>query len=224
MKKLIAAALGLTFLVPPIFAAQPNVEPKTRAALGCMKLGDCTNDVYRITDISQLTDNYGETWAGEHKQEIIALIDRLNAVGIDIYLSDQRYFLPGQRGIYYTDNNSLYMNESYGLSPESFLETFRHEAWHAVQDCMAGTIDNSFVAVVFNDELIPNNAKILADVRYQFFAPKAIPWEQEAIWAGDEAYMSADALNACAAGEMWTEYEPTPMTREWLVNNNYIKQ
>ena len=44
------------------------------AALGCMKLGDCTDDVQRITDITQLTDHYGNDWAGKHKQEIATLI------------------------------------------------------------------------------------------------------------------------------------------------------
>ena len=207
----------------PALAIQPEVEPKTRAALGCMKLGECTEEVYRITDISHLVEHYGDTWADIYEQEIVALIDRLNAAGVEVYLGASRYFLVGQRGIYYTDNNKLFMNESYGLSPRSFIETFRHEAWHAVQDCMAGTINNSYVAIVFDNTLIPNEAKILADVRYQFFAPKAIPWEQEAIWAGDEAYMSADALNACAAGEMWNEYEPTPKTKEWLVDKGFIK-
>ena len=223
MKKLISAVLGLSLLGAPVFAAQPNVEPKTAAALGCMKLGDCTDDVIRITDVSQLDTHYGHYWVSDRKDEIDEIIKGLTKAGVKIYLSHERYFLTGQRGIYYTDNNSLYMNDRYGLAPESFLETFRHEAWHAVQDCMAGTIDNSFVAVVFDDALVPNNSKILADVRYQFFAPNAIPWEQEAIWAGSEANMSVKGLKACAAGNMWEEYEPTPKTREWLTQKGFIK-
>ena len=31
------------------------------------------------------------------------------------------------------------------------------------------------------------------------------------------------ALEACARGKMWEEYDPTPMTREWLKINGYIK-
>ena len=59
-------------------------------------------------------------------------------------------------------------------------------------------------------------------IRYKFFAPAAIPWEQEAIYAGTVANMTADALNACATGEMWREYEPTPKTKEWLKQNGYM--
>ena len=40
--------------------------------------------------------------------------------------------------------------------------------------------------------------------------------------------MTQDALNACATGRMWEIYDPTPMTREWLVkmgiSNGYIKE
>ena len=32
------------------------------------------------------------------------------------------------------------------------------------------------------------------------------------------------ALESCAAGTMWTDYEPTPMTREWLVEKGFISK
>ena len=53
--------------------------------------------------------------------------------------------------------------------------------------------------------------------------PKAIPWEKEAYWAAHTEGMTAAALKSCAAGTMWTDYEPTPMTGEWLRENGYIK-
>ena len=34
--------------------------------------------------------------------------------------------------------------------------------------------------------------------------------------------MTQDALESCARGSMWTDYEPTPLTREWLEENNYL--
>ena len=224
MKKLISALLGLSLVGAPVLADPPNVPIKSMASLGCMKLGECTDDVHRITNITQLIDHYGDDWAGNHEQELTALINKLNAVGIQLFLATEMNFPVNHRGIYYTDVNKMFMNELHGHNVESFLSTLRHEGWHAVQDCMAGTIDNSFIAIVHNEELVPQKAKLLADLRYTLFQPKAVPWEQEAIWAGDQPNMTATALNACAAGSMWNEYEPTPLTAQWLIENNYIKQ
>jgi hypothetical protein len=224
MNKLFAALATSVALCAPLAAmADPaNIPIKSMASLGCMKLGECTDDVTRITSVEQLKAHYGPEWIGSHEQELTALIDRLNAAKIEVYLATELNFPTGHRGIYYTDVNKMFMNQLYGTNVESFLSTLRHEGWHAVQDCMAGTIGNSFIAVVHNEDLIPQEHKMMADVRYRFFQPGAIPWEQEAIWAGDTENMTADALNACASGEMWKEYEPTPMTREWLETNSYL--
>ena len=35
--------------------------------------------------------------------------------------------------------------------------------------------------------------------------------------------MTARALSSCALGTMWTNYEPTPLTRKYLVDEGYIK-
>ena len=53
--------------------------------------------------------------------------------------------------------------------------------------------------------------------------PAARPWEAEATWAGKTENMTQEALESCARGTMWTDYEPTPMTREWLEENGYIQ-
>ena len=63
-----------------------------------------------------------------------------------------------------------------------------------------------------------------ASVRYRGDFARAVPWEQEAIWAGNTPMMSVDAINVCASGEpMWETYEPTPKTREWLEAQGYIE-
>ena len=31
--------------------------------------------------------------------------------------------------------------------------------------------------------------------------------------------MTQEALESCARGTMWTDYEPTPLTRQWLEEN-----
>ena len=88
------------------------------------------------------------------------------------------------------------------------------------QDCMAGTIDNSLIAIIMPEEAVPTIWRTLAERTY----PKnAVPWEAEAGWAGRTEGMTAKALEACATGKMWEVYEPTPLTREYLVEEGYIK-
>ena len=106
--------------------------------------------------------------------------------------------------------------------PGTMMSVMRHEGWHAAQDCMAGSIKNNFIAIIHDQDKVPKMYQAIAKDTYKS-QPKAIPWEKEAYWAGHTEGMTAAALESCAAGTMWTDYEPTPMTREWLVENNYIK-
>jgi hypothetical protein len=86
---------------------------------------------------------------------------------------------------------------------------------------MAGTIKNNMIAIIKPEEEVPMLWRVMAERTYP---ASAVPWEAEAQWAGRTDGMTQAALSACAAGEMWNIYPPTPMTREWLVENNYIKE
>jgi hypothetical protein len=86
---------------------------------------------------------------------------------------------------------------------------------------MAGTIDNNFIAIIKNEEEVPKMYEAIVKSAYMS-QPKAIPWEKEAYWAGHTEGMTQAALESCARGTMWTDYEPTPMTREWLVEKGFI--
>jgi len=88
---------------------------------------------------------------------------------------------------------------------------------------MAGTIDNSLIAIIHNEDDVPGLYQSIAKSAYKF-QPGAIPWEKEAYWAGHTEGMTQAALESCARGTMWTDYDPTPKTREWLVENGYIKE
>ena len=102
------------------------------------------------------------------------------------------------------------------------IGTLRHEGWHLAQDCMAGTLDNSFVAVIMDDEKIPEIHKYLTKTVYAT-TPKAIPWEQEANWAEATQGMTIDALKACKKGAMWKIYEPTPLTKKYLMDHGFME-
>ena len=230
MRKLAAALLGLSLVGAPVFAQsitdtpEDFIEPNSLAAQGCMKVGDCTKGVIRITSLKRLIIHYGPGWLEPGmEKEVAKLIEEINAIGVDLYLASDFYFLKDVRGVYYTDNNGLYMNEVRGQDAKAFLAVLRHEGWHAAQDCMAGTLDNSMVAIILDPAEIPDPVKMMTEIRYKFFAPRAIPWEQEAIFAGGVPNMTVDALKACSAGSMWNVYTPTPKTEEWLKNNGFMK-
>ena len=64
--------------------------------------------------------------------------------------------------------------------------------------------------------------RLRADIAYGG-NPQVVPWEAEALWAGETEYQTVNALRACGNpdGAMWDIYPPTPMTGEWLVENGY---
>ena len=221
MKKLITALLGLSLCGVPAFA-EPNLQRNSVEALGCMKLGECTKDVYKITTIKQLDEFFVEQWTDKNRKEIDELIKSSTAAGVELYLGPHRNFPVYHRGIYYTDANKMFLNMRYVADINVFIEVLRHEGWHAAQDCMAGSIDNSLIGIIHDPALIPENVKDITKLRYMD-QRKAIPWEQEAIWAASIDGKTVEALNVCAAGNMWETYEPTPKTREWLTKNGYIK-
>ena len=107
--------------------------------------------------------------------------------------------------------------------PAELIDVTRHEGWHAAQDCMAGSISNTFMAIIMDPDEVPGFWQEYTERVYEA-TPNVIPWEKEAIWAGKTERMTFDALQACQADvPMWETYAPTPMTREWLVNGGYIE-
>ena len=205
----------------PAFA-QPTVRAHSLNAVGCMKLRECTQDVKQIKTFNDLVDHYG-LYEIKHEEELRTLLNNLNKSGVEVYVADHTYFPVNTRGLYYTDVNRMFLNDVYIYDPDILLTVLRHEGWHAAQDCMAGTLDNTYIAVIHNPDKVPQEHKLMADIRYGLMQPKAIPWEQEAIWAAEQPNMTAEALSACSAGRMWDTYEPTPLTRKWLEKNGYLR-
>ena len=58
-------------------------------------------------------------------------------------------FILNTRGLYYVKGNDMFFNEKYISSPNMLIKVLRHEGWHTAQDCMAGTLDNTFTAIIF---------------------------------------------------------------------------
>ena len=222
MKKIITAlmtAVTLSASAPVI--AEPVEEYYTMDSMGCMLLQECTDDVQEVFSLLDISSQYGNTESFTSvAQEFNIMLSSLNKIGVKVYLADEKYFPVGHRGVYHTVSNNFFLNKTFMGRPHILMSVMRHEGWHAAQDCMAGTIDNSLIAIIMPEDSVPPIWREMVEKTY----PKsAWPWEAEASWAGKTEAMTADALNACAAGQMWTEYPPTPLTREYLVKEGYIK-
>ena len=222
MKKIITAlmaAVTLSASAPVI--AEPVEEYYTMDSMGCMLLQECTDDVKEVFSLLDISSQYDNTDSFTPvSQEFSVMLMSLNQIGVKVYLADEKYFPVGHRGVYHTVSNNFFLNKTFMGRPHILMSVMRHEGWHAAQDCMAGTIDNSLIAIIMPEDSVPPIWREMVEKTY----PKsAWPWESEASWAGKTEAMTADALNACAAGQMWTEYPPTPLTREYLVKEGYIK-
>ena len=224
MKKILMAAVAAVAVVLPAHSDPiKDKEYFSMHSMGCMLLRECTDHVQELKKVSDL--NKHEELV-DIDYSIVAdgfdsLVRSLNKVGARVFLADMRYFPIGHRGVYHTVGNNFFLNVAHMHRPGTMMSVMRHEGWHAAQDCMAGTIENNFIAIIHNQEDVPRMYQAIAKDTYKS-QPKAIPWEKEAYWAGHTEGMTAAALESCAAGTMWTDYDPTPMTREWLVENGFI--
>ena len=218
MKKLfgIIAALSLT---TPVMAEPEIRQWNTMHSMGCMLVRDCTTGVVKADTVPLLEEQFGFKFDKNEADELNDILLSLKDLGIEVFVGDPKYFVRNTRGIYHTEGNKFFLNPQYLSSTQEVVSVIRHEGWHAVQDCMAGTLQNTHIAVVWHDGRVPQGYRLRADVLY---GDRAAPWEAEAMWAMETPFMTANALRACAAPEpIWDVYPPTPMTGEWLVENGY---
>ena len=212
---LMAACLAAPVMADPI----KDNEYYTHHSMGCMLLRECTDDVEPIWGIDYLAQEYPLSDWNPVAEEFSRMLNALTLVDVQVYLADEKYFPVGHRGVYHTVSNNFYLNRAYMHRPGVLMSVMRHEGWHAAQDCMAGTLDNSMIAIIKPEDQVPSLWREIVEKSYPV---SAWPWEKEATWAGKTAGMTQIALESCARGSMWTDYDPTPMTREWLEKNGYI--
>ena len=213
---LLGAAHGLTVPVE----AKPTKGYFTMDAMGCMLLKECTEDVTKINSSRDLRAAYPDADWDVVADEFDQIMLSFSQIGVDVHLADQKYFPVGHRGVYHTVSNHFYLNRAYMHRPHVLMSVVRHEGWHAAQDCMAGTIKNNMIAIIKPEEEVP---MIWKEMVKRTYPAHAQPWEAEATWAGKTENMTQEALESCAKGTMWLDYEPTPLTRQWLEENNYVR-
>ncbi len=222
--KFINALLTISLLgvsSPALADPLKDSEYNTPHAMGCMLLGECTDDVVKVNSMLDISSNYNDmedftSVTGEFHN----ILHSLNQIGVNVFLADSKYFPSMHRGVYHTVSNNFFLNKDFMGDPAVLMMVMRHEGWHAAQDCMAGTIDNSLIAIIKPEDEVPMIWRVLVERTY----PKsAVPWEAEAQWAGRTENMTMNALAACAGGNMWEVYDPTPLTRKYLEDHGYIQ-
>jgi len=218
MKKFIAALVAAASIGSPVFA-EPTKGFYTMDAMGCMILRECKENVRRITSIKDIESNYPDSNFSVIADEFDQMLLSLNKIGVMVFLGPEKYFPPGHRGVYHTVSNNFFLNDAFMHRQSVLMSVMRHEGWHAAQDCMAGTIDNSLIAIIHPEEDVPMIWREMAERTYP---SSAVPWEAEAGWAGRTEGMTAKALTACSNGKMWEVYKPTPLTEKWLREEGYI--
>jgi hypothetical protein len=220
MKKL-SVLIALMMAASPVFANEDKITQgyKSMDSLGCLLLGECTDNVDPIWGIDYLVEEYPLSDYAPIAEEFSRMLNALTMIDVQVYLADEKYFPPGHRGVYHTVTNTFYLNDSYMFDPATLMSVMRHEGWHAAQDCMAGTIDNSMIALIMPEDNVPMLWREMVERTYP---ESAWPWEKEATWAGKTENMTMEALEACEGGAMWEIYTPTPKTREWLQRNGYL--
>jgi hypothetical protein len=222
MARSLILAILMTMMIPASKAREADIKGYyTYDAMGCMILRECTDGVVEIKsakDVGKYYQKYG--MMEPVRTEFNSMMASLDKVGVKVYMAPEKYFPPGHRGVYHTVSNNFFLNATLVKRYNTLMSVMRHEGWHAAQDCMAGSIKNSMIAIIKPEEAVPPLWREIAEKTYP---ASAVPWEAEATWAGKTEGMTMKALKACADGNMWTVYEPTPLTRKWLEEEGFIK-
>lgn len=215
MKKFLASVLAAAALTTPVLAEDKVKSWRSLDSVGCMMLRECTEGVIQLHSWAELGPDYEIAAA-----ELDAIIEALKKVGSAVYLADEKYFALRMRGVYDVRGNSIFLNKFYLDQPTKMIQVIRHEGWHAAQDCMAGTLNNTYTALIHTEDSVPDWVRRGAELTY----PKNVrPFEAEAMWAMYVENKTVEALKVCGSPKkMWEHYTPTPLTEEWLKKEGFM--
>ena len=215
MKRLLASIFASAAIVTPVFAQDKVKAWRSFDSVGCMMLKECTEGVRQIRSWEDLGPEYEIAAA-----ELNGIIQALDKVGAAVYIADEKYFAFRMRGVYDVRGNSMFLNKFYIDQPTKLIQVIRHEGWHAAQDCMAGTLDNTFTALIYPEKAVPDWIRRGAERTY---SKNVLPFEAEAMWAMYVENKTVEALEVCGSPKkMWEHYTPTPLTGEWLKKKGFM--
>ena len=215
MKRLLASIFASAAIITPVFAQDKVKTWRSFDSVGCMMLRECTEGIRQVKSWKDFGPEYQIA-----ASELDKIIQAMDKVGAAIYIADEKYFALRMRGVYDVRGNNIFLNEFYIDQPTKIIQVIRHEGWHAAQDCMAGTLDNTFTALIHPEEAVPDWIRRGAERTY----PKnVLPFEAEAMWAMYVENKTVEALKVCGSSKkMWEHYTPTPLTGEWLKKKGFM--
>ena len=215
MKRFLASIFASAAIATPVFAQDKVKTWRSFDSVGCMMLRECTEGVRMLRSWVELGPEYEIAAA-----ELDAIIQAMEKVGAAVYIADEKYFALRMRGVYDVRGNNIFLNEFYIDQPTKVIQVIRHEGWHAAQDCMAGTLDNTFTALIHPEEAVPDWIRRGAERTYP---TNVLPFEAEAMWAMYAENKTVEALKVCGSSKkMWEHYTPTPLTGEWLKKKGFM--
>ena len=188
-EEVLSRSFAAAAVATPVLAEDKVKAWRSFDSVGCMMLKECTEGVKKVSTWSDLGPDY-EIAAGE----IDEIVQALDKVGASVYLADEKYFAFRMRGVYDVRGNSMFLNEFYIDQPTKMIQVIRHEGWHAAQDCMAGTLNNTFTALIHPEEAVPDWIRRGAERTYP---KKVLPFEAEAMWAMYVEDKTVEALKVC---------------------------
>ena len=164
MKKIIAVLVAAAAVALPVLSNPlKDNEFRTMHSMGCMLLQECTDNVKQVFSIDDISSEYPDTNFDIVSDEFNAMLVALDQVGVNVFLAHEKYFPVGHRGVYHTVGNNFFLNETFMHRPSVLMMVMRHEGWHAAQDCMAGTIDNSMIAIIKPEDEVPMIWRVMAE-------------------------------------------------------------
>ena len=123
MKKIIMTLLAACLAVPAAIAEPiKESEYNTMHAMGCMLLGECTDDVEKVYSLLDVSSEYSNTeeFTGV-TSEFNNMLHSLNQVGVNVFLADEKYFPTQHRGVYHTVSNNFFLNKKYMGDPSALM-------------------------------------------------------------------------------------------------------
>ncbi len=136
------------------------------------------------------------------RNELTRFFTAADKLGIKLYISKAKHFGKDNQGSYNVVYNNIYLNEDIIKHPQGTVGVIRHEIWHAVQDCAAGGLSNTFSKSIFSPDELPLWVKTTANDLYKHTSDKTKEEEAEAIYISTQRYDAVESLEECATNEV----------------------